>query len=82
MIMTPEALRLRVPTAADCADTTGPGGRSDGAQRDTGSQGKALEHVALKVRVPRNGVKKAAYNQLIATAVKRQRDPQKVVGDR
>ena len=39
-----------------------------------------LKLVAPEVRVPRNGMR-GAYDEIVATAVKRQHEPQRVVGD-
>ena len=39
-----------------------------------------LKLVAPEVRVSRNGMK-AAYDEIVAAAVKRQHEPQRVVGD-
>lgn len=39
-----------------------------------------LKLVAPEVRVPRNGMR-SAYDEIVATAVKRQHEPQRVVSD-
>ena len=39
-----------------------------------------LKLVAPEVRVPRNGMR-GAYDEILATAVKRQHEPQRVIGD-
>ena len=40
----------------------------------------ALKLVAPKARVPRDGMK-AGYDEIVSTAIKRQHEPQRVVGD-